>query len=106
MIVTARNGKHVSGLLQLARLLVEINSQKDRENSTATIAFAEASAEVVTSSTTSAQVVDATRVARAWMEEVIELYESVIPNHKDPPSVVCEYTKVVNKYGSGRHKVE
>lgn len=39
------------------------------------------------------------------MEEVIELYECVIPNHKDPASVVSEYAKITNKYGSARQKV-
>lgn len=102
--LVARNSQHLSGLLQLARLLVEINSNKDRENSTATNAFSAEDA-VVTTSTTSGKVVDPTKVSRAWMEEVIELYEAVIPRHKEPDAVVCEYTKVVNKYGSARQKV-
>jgi len=104
--LVAKNSQHLSGLLQLARLLVEINSAEGKENSTATNAFADGTdSAVLTTSTTSGKVVDASKVARAWMEEVIELYEAVVPRHKEPDAVVCEYTKVVNKYGSARQKV-
>lgn len=109
--LVAKNSQHLSGLLQLARLLVEVNSTVGKENSTATNAFADGAdgfsdaSVVVTNSTTSGKVVDSSKVARAWMEEVIELYEAVIPRHKEPDAVVCEFTKVVNKYGSARQKM-
>ena len=81
MLLIAFNSGHVSGLLQLARLLVEINSSKDNENITATEAFS--GEKVNTKSQISNPVVDASKVAKAWMEEVIEYYEAIIPKHKD-----------------------
>ena len=79
IICLGKNANHVSCLLQLARLLVAINV--GNENSTATDAFSEGL--VHTSSKISQQTLDGTKVAKAWMEEVIEYYEAIIPKHKE-----------------------
>ena len=77
--ILGRNANHLSCLLQLARLLVTINA--DNENSTATDAFSEGL--VHTNSKISQPTVDSSKVAKAWMEEVIEYYEAIIPKHKE-----------------------
>jgi len=69
-------------LLQLARLLVEINTTGNEENSTATAAFSEGGV-INTKSSVSNPEVDPSKVKKAWMEEVIELYEVIIPRHKE-----------------------
>lgn len=81
-ICTAKNPNHLSGLLQLARLLVEINTTDSQENSTATAAFSDGDV-IKTKSALSNPVVDPSKVKQAWMEEVIELYEVIIPRHKE-----------------------
>jgi tetratricopeptide (TPR) repeat protein len=70
-----KNPTHLSGMLQLARLLVEVNiTAKDG---------APASEGLSTVSSISSQNVDSSKVQNAWMEEVVELYEQIVPKHRE-----------------------
>lgn len=110
-----KNRKHLAGLQELARILVDLNTDPDYTPSKV----------VVTKSTSSDPVVDGNKVATAWMEEVIELYEVILAKHKEvllyitvsiphffdvllqlqPRSILQEYINVSNKHGSARQKV-
>lgn len=70
----ARNPVHVSGMHQLARLLVELRGVRGEPAPAGVVS---------TISTIAKPEVSSSKVENAWMEEVIELYEAVIARSRE-----------------------